>query len=124
MASFTYTRSPTHTRQRRNRARVKMLMRIAGVTAAGSRHSTLTSHAICVATSHHRGLKLNLSCQQHDGPGAPDLYSEQFVRLPPKTGPGGGGLSPHRRRRAVTVPPETPERGDVSTRREASAPDR
>lgn len=33
-------------------------------TADGARHSTLTSHMICVAASHRAGLKINLSCQQ------------------------------------------------------------
>lgn len=66
-----------------------------------ARHSTLTSHMICVASSHHPRLKINLSCQQHDGPSAPDLYSERSVCRPEHM---QGDQSPCRRH-AVTDPP-------------------
>lgn len=57
-------------------------------------------HDLCSELSSPR-LKINLSCQQHDGQSAPDLYSEQSVCRP---GHMQGDLSPCHRH-AVTDPP-------------------
>lgn len=102
---------------------------LGGGRGGGIATLTLTSHMICDGELSSLRLKINLSCQQHDGPSAPDLYSEQFV-LPARaharreqggvlgTGRGGGrarrDMSPCRCR-AVTDPPSLPHQKNMKT---------